>query len=125
MTWVLKERGDTGGTVRLEYRCPVHGLFAIDVPRAFSPDTARCISRDGVPAGMSCNELSNWVPTVGAARVRLGEVAQGKSDARPPEDIVMDTRPLADGMPLHEFRERRKKIHRDIALKHARSLRTR
>lgn len=117
MTWTVKIRGDASAPIAAEYECPEHGRFEVTMPRDRLPHAMPCLA---------CDASSPWrFPMPGAVRVPLGAVAQGKSDARPSEDIVMDTRPLADGMPLHEFRERRKKIHRDLALRHARSLRTR
>lgn len=41
-TWGIRERGDVGGTVRHSYRCPVHGLFDVDVARADVPDFVMC-----------------------------------------------------------------------------------
>ncbi len=40
-----------------------------------------------------------------------GVVQRGKSDEKPPG--AMDTSPLADGMPLHEWKARRKKQRDD------------
>lgn len=38
----VRTRGDTGGTVKHEYRCPVHGVFEAMVPRAEVPDAVVC-----------------------------------------------------------------------------------
>lgn len=115
MTWTLRERGDTGGTVRLEYLCPEHGRFEADVSRASSPDAMGC------PV-VSCEEVSPWSPSGVVGRVKQGEVVQGKADERPADKYVMDTSVIADGMPLAEFKAKRAKVHRDIALERIRKL---
>lgn len=142
MTWILKERGDTTGTVRLEYLCPVHGRFELDVPRGESPDEAPCprrltfdrpvtrsvdFSALSLPETRSlpCAETSPWSPTIGLARVKVGEVVRGKIDEYPGEKHVMNTQALADGMPLAEFKARRAAVHRDISLERVRKLRSR
>lgn len=138
MTWKLRERGDTGGTVRLEYLCPVHGRFEADVLRAASPDAMCCpaiVERPHYCAEPPCDdcgniyhhceEMSPWSPTGVTGRVKQGEVIQGKIPEYPGEQHVMSTQALADGMPLAEFKARRAKVHRDIALDRVRKLRAR
>ncbi len=41
-TWGIRTRGDTGGVVAHEYRCPVHGVFTALVSRASVPDEVAC-----------------------------------------------------------------------------------
>lgn len=129
MTWILKERGDTTGTVRLEYLCPMHGRFELDVPRGESSDSAPCpeqVCRWGESEDwFACGEHSPWSPTIGLARVKVGEVVRGKVDEYPGEKHVMNTQALADGMPLAEFKARRAAVHRDISLERVRKLRSR
>lgn len=130
MTWVLRERGDTGGLVRLEFCCPIHGRFEIDVPRSRSPDEVACpavveIGHYATPVYHHCAEMSPWSPSRIIGRVKQGEVVQGKVAEYPGEKYVMSTQALADGMPLEEFKARRAKVHRDIVLERARKLRSR
>lgn len=117
MTFTYKIRGDASAPIAAEFECPVHGRFEATMPRDRMPDALPCLS---------CDEPSPWrFPAPGAARVKLGELVRGKSDERPPESIMLDTRPLADGMPLAEWRAKQADISRDIALSKARSMRSR
>lgn len=45
-------------------------------------------------------------------KIPIVSVSRGKSDP-PPGPLTMDTRPLADGMPLKEWRKKRSAIRRD------------
>lgn len=38
----VRTRGDTTGTVKHAYRCPVHGVFEVMVPRSEVPDEVPC-----------------------------------------------------------------------------------
>lgn len=58
-----------------------------------------------------CGEMAVRCLSAVRGSVKLGEVTRGRSEPPPPE--VLDTRPLADGMPLAEFRARRRKYHAD------------
>ena len=40
--WVIRERGDREGLVVHAYRCPVHGVFDMRVPRSDVPDSVVC-----------------------------------------------------------------------------------
>lgn len=89
--------------IMLEYECPEHGRFDSLEPRSEAPDHKPC---------PICGRLSPWVISAPLGKVKIGEVTRGKSE--PPPAHVMDTRALADGMPLHEFKatrsaERRKR----------------
>jgi hypothetical protein len=42
-TWGIRVRGDTEGTVKHAYRCPIHGTFEAMVPRASVPDEVPCV----------------------------------------------------------------------------------
>jgi hypothetical protein len=52
-------------------------------------------------------------------------MVRGKTGDLPPDRVCMDTRPLADGMPIEEFKANRAKVHRDESLKRVRALRSR
>lgn len=146
-TWTLKLRGDLTGTIAHEYLCPEHGRFTAEVSRADPPDEAACphlemqamgpddrVVPDGahrvtvaiggvVHRSNACGLTSLWSPGGATVRVKAGEVTQGKIETNglPPE-VCMDTRPLADGMPLSEFKARRAKVHADLAINKMRAL---
>jgi hypothetical protein len=46
-------------------------------------------------------------------RVRIAEVSRGRTE-RPSGALAMDTRDLAEGMPLSEWKERREKAWREV-----------
>src|SRR5678815_1409542 len=142
MTWTLKLRGDPTGTITHEYMCPVHGRFTAEVPRADVPDEVFCAMTDrclclevGESRGQTCpvHDLrrrparcglaSPWSPSGITSRVKHGEVIQGKVETSGlPAEACMDTRPLADGMPMSEFKARRAKVHADLAVRKMRAL---
>lgn len=142
MSWILKLRGDSTAPILAEYECPVHGRFEITLPRP-APDVVSCplnswsvarvdkeyASREeaaaaALEAGIDpeqaffetqrCAEDSPWRFPMPHGRVKAGEVVQGKSDPRPPESVMLDTRPLADGMPYSEWKAKQDKITADI-----------
>ncbi len=101
--FTIKVRG--GGLVLREYRCPDHGVFEEMVPSE-TGDWYRC--RKETPDG----ECLNWgercftsAPAVHTQFVVSG--SQGKNDAKP-HQLSMDTRPLAEGMPLKDWKAQRK-----------------
>lgn len=96
----VKVRGHAQYTVR-EYECPDCGQFAetVETPH---PDSRPC---------PLCGLPSPLVVSAVAGRVKLGEVTRGKVAEGP--EHYLDTRPLAEGMPLKEFKERRKKVWRE------------
>lgn len=134
MTWTLKLRGDPTGKIAHEYLCPFHGRFTAEVLRSDVPDEMFCPVRlsesDALmlygalsQAQSRCGLTSPWSPSGITSRVKAGEVVQGKVETNglPPE-ACMDTRPLADGMPMHEFKARRAKVHADLAIRKMRAL---
>jgi hypothetical protein len=125
-----------------EYECPEHGRFTLTLERdangdppgeaacpvglirvcpAYRGDPCDRCGGDGEHGTVSCHEPSTWVISAsGAVRVKAGEVVRGKSEDRPSDRYVMDTRPLADGMPLAEWKAQRAKVHRDESLRRVR-----
>jgi hypothetical protein len=117
MTFTYKFRGDPTAPIASEFECAQHGRFELTQPRDQLPDATPC---------PTCAAPSPWrFPAPGAARVKLGEVVQGKVMEYPPEHVCLDTRPLADGMPLAEWKAKQQSITRDLALKRARAMRSR
>jgi hypothetical protein len=137
MTFTMKVRGAPSGRVLHDYTCPEHGRFEAEVDRSEVPDAVSCPKRypprmialfganaeeaERIRALHVCGKLSPWAPSPISGRVKLGEVVKGKVMDYPPEHVVMDTRPLADGMPMHEFRAKQMAITRDLNLKKARA----
>lgn len=113
MSWSIKVRGAPTTYEVAEYECPVHGRFAVTVARP-APDDYEC------PV---CGFAAGWCFPTPHGSVKPGEVVQGKVMEYPPESVCLDTRPLADGMPLSEWRARQQNITRDIGLKRARDRR--
>ncbi len=98
----------TGYTVRIrgaasliarDYMCPEHGPFDALAARD-SEDEQPC------PCGMPSPRIDS-APAVHTQFVVSG--SQGKSDAKP-HHMSMDTRPLAEGMPLGEWKAQRKQL---------------
>ena len=132
MTWTMKLRGDPTGTITHEYLCPVHGRFDVEVKRVEVPDSVTCSAwlwpaEDVHPSNHHyvprCGLSSPWSPSGIVSRVKQGEVSQGKIEtAGLPGHVCMDTRPLADGMPLAEFKAQRAKLHAELAVSKMRQL---
>ena len=89
----------------LDFTCPSHGQFETLTDR-----------RDGKALSLPCPECGEPSPVVDSyavtGRMKLGEVSQGRNTDPPPPN-VLDTRELGDGMPLDEWRAKRKKKRRD------------
>lgn len=128
MTFTIKLRGDQSGTVLHEYHCPVHGRFEADVPRASVPDAVPCPELchedgydDGDGDGHPCRASSPWSPSAVTCRVKIAEVTRGKVEA-PPTKNALDTRDLAEGMPMNEWRAKRAKLRLDERRKRNREM---
>lgn len=124
MTFTIKVRGDSTAPIVAEYKCPIHGVFSVTVPRP-APDMYPClevINEGPYRYTNECNEPSPYrFPTPGSVRVKPGEVVTGKVMEYPPESVCMDTRPLADGMPYDQWKAGRAKVHRDESLRRVRN----
>lgn len=93
-TWTTRLCGDTTGTVKHSYRCPVHGVFDAMVPRSEVPDEVACTAarmmcngscggpmdiecRDGCsdhPSQMECSRPSLWAGSICGIGHASGEV---------------------------------------------------
>lgn len=111
MTFVVKTRG-AGGLFLAEYMCPEHGRFEQLVQRNESGDPPAkhpCDADDGY--GEMCFEICEL--TVSAPKPKVLSVPAtavtrgGDLKDRPPG--MLDTRPLAEGMPMSEWRKVQKK----------------
>jgi hypothetical protein len=84
-----------------DFECPDHGPF--ETLADADAETLAC---------PDCGEPSAWLPTPVHGRVRIGEVERGKV-ARPDSPMFLDTRELGEGMPLKEFKEKRRKLYEE------------
>ncbi len=82
-----------------DYLCPDHGDFEATVPSP-APDAIAC------PV---CGAASPWLPSPIVGRVKLGEVSRGKSD-KAPTPYHLDMTELGEGMPLKEWKAKRRKF---------------
>jgi hypothetical protein len=108
MTFVIKTRG-VGGLVVAEYECPAHGRFEATVQRdanGDAPEHARCTFVDA--NGGTCDRRAEWRISAPAQRVwsvpAYAANRGGDMKERPPG--MLDTRPLAEGMPYSEWRKK-------------------
>lgn len=104
-----------------DFCCPVHGPFEAraDADAETAPCTHAPVSYSTGPATGeegprqyftdTCGIESPWLPSPVAGSVKLGEVSRGKSDAKP-GPMALDYRELAEGMPMSEFKAKRKKL---------------
>jgi hypothetical protein len=92
-----------------DFCCPVHGPFEALTDAA--AEMAPCPSTVGTFLE-ACGALSPWMPSPIRGRVKLGEVSRGKSDPKP-GPTALDYSELAEGMPMAEFRAKRKRLWRD------------
>lgn len=89
-----------------EYLCTEHGRFDMMLERTangYAPDHAHC---------KTCGLLSEWTISAPLGRVRLAETTRGKVEAAP-TPYHLDTRELGEGMPLKEWKAKRRKVWRD------------
>lgn len=102
--YIVRVRGG-GGYVSREYLCLEHGVFDELVERNHAAQR--------MPhACPICGAASEPAMSAPHGRVKLGEVMRGKVEAAP-SPYALDTQPLADGMPLSEFKARRRKLWDD------------
>lgn len=83
--------------ILLEYQCTACGASLESLEKRSAP--AQTIAHP------PCDAEAERVISAVAGRLKRGEVTRGASAPRPAN--VMDTRPLAEGMPLKEFRRQR------------------
>ena len=96
--YIVKHRG-AASLVARDFACAAHGPFDALVGRL----------EEGAQPCPACGASSPMVPSAPLGRVKRGEVTQGKVEAAP-SPYALDTRPLADGMPLREWKAQRSKL---------------
>lgn len=111
-----------------DFECPEHGPFEAFVDA--DAETAPCpemvsgyegealgdAGGDGVP----CAEVCRWLPTPIHGSVRLGEVTRGPV-AKPDSPMFLDTRALGEGMPMKEWKAKRRKLYEERRHKEGKS----
>lgn len=116
MTYTIRIRSAGGVTVQ-SYVCPDHGEFDTTVARDAKgnpPPIHPCPDPD-------CRRPSPWRISAPAGRVSQMSFVRGKSDERPAGHVMLDTRPLADGMSRKEWDAKQAKITRDLTFKKAKA----
>ena len=131
--FVIKTRGARGAMVA-EYFCPLHGRFEATVDRDENGDPPaklkcpaidRCFTVDyghtepmQPPAVDVDCPIDDAEHVISAARLKFPffKGAVFKGNGRPeerPSEAFQDTEPLADGMPMWEWQEKRRKYWED------------
>ncbi len=126
MTFTVRLRGDSTAPIVAEYNCPEHGVFEATVQRP-APDEMRCPVEEqefsDLPDGLrACMLRSPWcisAPSIENDALKVRAVSLGGDmKERPPG--MLDTRPLADGMKLTEWkklqREQQKKRRHQVLI---------
>jgi hypothetical protein len=114
-----------------DFECPEHGVFeayadadAESAPCPFRRCNASdmctgCLSCASEPA--SCYEIAEWSPSPIHGSVQAGSVVRGPV-SKPDSPMFLDTRELGEGMPLKEFKEKRRKLYEERRHKESKSL---
>lgn len=117
MTWTIKQRPHLAGAPMLaDYECPEHGVFEAQVQRDENgdpPAMANCLLTESF---VRMNDGTGWHPVpcgrrspwrISAPSLKrdsipcFAAVRGGDSERRPG---MLDTRPLAEGMPVKEWK---------------------
>lgn len=120
--WKLTVRTSPGALIAAEYECPVHGRFALDVPRGKDGDPPGEVACRHPPSGSAatfgvdpgyasaCHRLAPHVISApGSARVRKVEAVRGR-DQKPEFSTWTDTQALEDGQDLDDWKDDRAKV---------------
>lgn len=133
--WKLTVRTAPGALVAAEYDCPVHGRFAVDVPRDASGDppaeitcTASITEQDAMFSAHSYRRDEHKIGRVGGVRrftcglpspfvisaparckVKLVEAAVRGKDQKPEHKTWSDMTNLMEGQDVDEWREDRER----------------
>lgn len=125
--WKMTIRTAPGALIAAEYECPVHGRFAVDVPREANgdpPDETACPARPSKVALVDqttgalrwiwndepCGAQSPYVISApGTAKVRKVEAIRG-SYQKPEFETWTNTENLGEGQDLDDWRDDRAKV---------------
>lgn len=97
----------------LEFRCPAGHRSESLEDRAAPAAVVAC---------PTCGDPAARTVSAGHRRVPIASVERGSGRDRPPPSHALDTRPLAEGMPHHEWKARQSALKRDERLRQIRSL---
>lgn len=90
-----------------DYRCDRCGeVFESLEPRSSAPPHP----------SHPCGGVGERVLSAVLVRQKLGEVTRGKNG--PPPEHALDTRPMAEGVPMHEWRQESRAKRRQIIRRH-------
>ena len=67
-----------------------------------------------------CGEQAGWLPSPIRGSVRAGEVVRGPV-AKPESPMFLDTRALGEGMPMSEWKAKRRKLYEERRHKEGKS----
>lgn len=110
MSFIRKHSGDITKPVVATYTCPEHGEFDAEVERdekGEAPDEIQCPlppmrDPDARWDAETCG-MATWTPTPIACRVRRIEAIKGRWE-KPERQTFLDTRNLAEGQDIDDFR---------------------
>lgn len=127
--WKLTVRTSPGSLIAAEYECPVHGRFALDVPRGEDGDPPREVVCERALSlreafhhptkglrwaspGAPCREPSSHVISApGIARVKkVTALVRGSDNVKPEFSTWTDTTNLAEGQDLDDWKADRAKV---------------
>lgn len=110
MTFVIKVRGASSQPIVAEYMCPEHGRFDVTVARDANGDPPSEHPCPGLWGADECGRAALWVISAPHTRVqKVTAVTRGKWQ-KPEHKTWTDTRNIAEGQPLYEWKEDRAKI---------------
>ncbi len=111
-----------------DYECPLHGQFEATAPDAADtvpcPEPmhdAACVQSECCSDVRPCGLASPWLPSPVVGRVKVG-TTRGRYE-KAPTPYHLDTSELAEGMPLSQWKEKRRKVWRDLRWKQAKEQR--
>lgn len=109
MTFVYKHRGKVAVRAQ-EFECPEHGRFEMDAPPDVDFVACPFEVEDPTGAPAKCPHNAEWrISKSGVAKMKTSAAVRGKSQ-KPEHPGWLDTRELGEGMPLEEWREKRRQI---------------
>lgn len=112
MTFTIRIRGVADRPIAAEYMCPVHGRFAVTIPRDENGDAPGEVFCKLPAIGTStlvCLGRSPYVISAPRVGVRRVEAVRGGWE-KPARKTFLDTRDLGEGQDIDEWRAGREAI---------------
>lgn len=110
MSWTVKTRGASSQPMLQDFLCDDCGPISTIAPR--DVDSTPC---------PDCGKPARWVISAPRVAIPIAEVVRG-GVAKPDSPMYLDTRPLAEGMPLTEWKARRQKLYEERRWKESKKL---